>query len=130
MRRFIAVLMAAILLPLAACKKEEAAQTPKTPATPAVHQPATPGVTPPTTPTTPAVPPVPAGSDLAAQAQPMLDSLQKAIADKKITDAEAILKKLEEMKSKLPPGLQEQITQMSDQLKLLKSVPAVPGIPK
>lgn len=62
------------------------------------------------------------------EAESMLKKVMDYIKERKLSDAEPLLKKLEEMKASLPQGLQDQIASARKAFDSAKAVPAVPGL--
>jgi hypothetical protein len=62
------------------------------------------------------------------EAESMLKKVMDYIKERKLSDAEPLLKKLEEMKASLPQGLQDQIASARKAFDSAKAVPSVPGL--
>lgn len=106
------VVLALLVAFAAGCKKEEEPKPPAggtPPATPASK----PAETPPQTPYT-AKPPGETANDLMKQAQGYADQVSAALQAKDIPGAEAALKKLEEMKAKLPADWQKKVSDLAN----------------
>jgi hypothetical protein len=100
------------------CKKEE---EPKAPAggTPAATPAPKPAETPPQTPYT-AKPSGETANDLMKQAEGLFDQASAALQAKDIPGAEAAVKKLEELKAKLPADWQRKVDNLADAVKAAK----------
>ncbi len=131
---------------VAGCNKDETKPmppaAPTTPTVPPVTTPSIPAL-PTTRPTIPdiSIPALPSTGPAAgtgtsgdtttdaanAKAQTLLEQVQAAIKDKKWDDADALLKKLEDMKDKLSPDLQKQIATLRTAIDAGKATPKLPG---